>query len=362
MILTANTLAYYLLERGLVKAETAIDGDLVIVDSTSRNRNFKVICKHQPGYFVKQAQQSDPQLIGFLQREASCYWRAVTDSSFNSLAALVPKYHLYDSARHILVVELLPEGENLAEYHRRLKTFPLHISARLGELLGRYHSIRLSPSETASTTPFPRTVPWILSAHQLGAPPIQAISGANAHILSIINRYTDFHTYLDALRKQWQFDDFIHGDMKWENCMVYAQDERMEVKIIDWETADFGDGCWDVGAIFQAYLTFWIMSVPIQGDMSPDQFLGLAPYPIERMQPAIRAFWLAYVEYRRLTEGEQREALIRSTGYAAARMLQTAYEYMYHSPQVTLNALSLLQVSLNMLTDTPGAVKELLNL
>lgn len=362
MILTADSLAYYLLERGLISTASAVDGDLLIVDSTSRNRNFKVIRKHQPGYFVKQIQPADPQAGGFLQREASCYWRASHDPDFSSLAPLVPAFHLYDSRRQILVVELLQSGANLAEYHRRLGVFPLPVAARIGELLATYHSISLSTVEISSATPFPRTVPWILSAHQLAGSPLQTIGGANTQILSLIHRYSDFHGHLDALREQWRFDCFIHGDMKWENCIVSAHAGDMQVKLIDWETADVGDAAWDVGAIFQAYLTFWIMSIPIRSDASLDQLLELAPYPIEAMQPAIRAFWMAYAERRQLAAGQRRELLTRSAGYAAARMLQTAYEYMYYSPQVTLNALALLQVSLNILADPSSAVSELLSL
>jgi thiamine kinase-like enzyme len=270
---------------------------------------------------------------------------------------------LFDAPRNILVTELLPEGENLSEYHRRLGQFPLQVAARLGDLIGAYHrQIKPSSTDAAQGSVFTRTVPWILSAHQLANSPVQTMGGASQQIMGIINRYADFHQYLDTLRTQWRTDCFMHGDMKWENCIVYPQNGGVEVKIVDWETADFGDACWDVGAIFQAYLTFWIMSIPIQGEMSPDQFLQLAPYPIEAMQPAIRAFWLAYLQARPLSEAERRDVLVRSAGYGAARMLQTAFEYMYYSPQITMNALALLQVSLNILSDPRVAARELLNL
>jgi hypothetical protein len=80
------------------------------------------------------------------------------------------------------------------------------------------------------------------------------------------------------------------------------------------------------------------------------------------MQPAIRAFWLAYLQTRPMSDAERQDTLVRSAGYGAARMLQTAFEYMYYTPQITPNALALLQVSLNILTDPRGAARELLNL
>src|SRR5205085_1128716 len=152
------------------------------------------------------------------------------------------------------------------------------------------------------------------------------------------------------------------GDIKWENCLLYEYEGKSQLKIVDWETADFGDPAWDVGAVFQAYLTFWIMSIPISGKMTPDIFLQLAPYPIEAMQPAIRAFWLAYLNAGGIDVKLSQNLAIRSIRYGAARMLQTAYEHMFHTPQVTANAISLLQVALNIFKDPLEGVRELLNI
>ncbi len=363
MLLTLSSLPFYLLERGLLTPECIVDGELIVMDSSSRHNDFKVVRTGQPGYFVKQVRQWDPQTIAFLEREANTSWLAANDPGFAALAPFVPKYHLMDQARHILVTELLPEGENLSEYHRRLGLFPLAVAARLGDLIGAYQrNVQPGPANAARTTVFPRSAPWILSAHEFINSPNRGLGGADQQVVSIIGRYADFHKYLDAIDREWRFDCFMHGDMKWENCIVYAQDGSVEVKIVDWETADFGDACWDVGAILQAYLTFWIMSIPMQGQMSPAEFLELAPFPIEAMQPAIRAFWLAYAQARGLGEVERDAVLRRSVGCGAARMLQTAFEYMYFSPQITTNALAMLQVSLNILADPRAAAADFLNL
>ncbi len=59
---------------------------------------------------------------------------------------------------------------------------------------------------------------------------------------------------------------------------------------------------------------------------------------------------------------EAREALERSVVYAAARMIQTAYEYMFYAPQITTSALYLLQLSLNILKSPREATAGLLAL
>jgi hypothetical protein len=104
------------------------------------------------------------------------------------------------------------------------------------------------------------------------------------------------------------------------------------------------------------------MSMRIGGQMLPAQFASTAQYPIEAMQPSARAFWQAYVEARELERTAARALLIRSMKYGAARMIQTAYESMQYSPQISPNALALLQVSFNILREPKDAVTHLLGL
>ncbi len=366
MIITTNNIVYYLLERGLLTFESVVDGDLMVVDASRRNRNFKVIRKRDQGYFVKQIQQWEPQAIATMQFEAMCYSLSQSDANFAPLALLMPKFYAYDPGRYVLIVELLPEGENLSEYQRRLGEFPLHVASKLGQMLGTYHrepGAQLQNSPHYST--FPKRTPWILSVHQHSPYLFNPLSAANSQLLSVVQKYPEFHQALNALQGQWQINSLIHGDMKWDNCIIYAKPEEsdeLNLKIVDWELADLGDACWDVGAIFQAYLSFWILSMQMLGDTSPAQLVDMAQYPLEKMQPAIQTFWKTYVHTMQMDDTVSREWLERSVKYGAARMIQTAYECLSFSPQITANALCLLQVSLNILKSPQEAISDLLGM
>lgn len=366
MLITANNLFYYLLEKGLITSESLVDGDYMVVDVTRRNRNFQVIRKHNPSYFVKQIQYWEPQEMITLEREAMCYWLSQSDSDFAPLALLLPKFYTYDPERHILIVEMFPEGENLFEYYRRLGEFPLDIAGQLGMALGTFHRAIGDPQkQTRYASVFPVRVPWILSVHQYNPSLFSPLSGATSQLLSVVQKYAEFHQALDHLSSQWEINSLIHGDMKWDNCIAYpipSQNKELYLKIVDWEMADFGDACWDVGAIFQAYLSFWIMSMPIGDDALPAQLVETTLYPLEKMQPSMLAFWKAYVAMMQMTNTVSQTWLERSVKYAAARMIQTAYEYMASSPQMSVKALYLLQVSLNILKSPQHAISDLLGL
>lgn len=372
MIITKETIAHYLLGRGLLTFDSVVDGDLLVVEATSRNRNFKVIRTASPGYFVKQVKTFEPQAVETLRYETACYWLSQHDADFEPLRALMPKFYDSDPARHALVIELLPEGGSLSEYHRQLGSFPVEVGVQLGHILGTYQrEMGRRLREGAKSSAFARRVPWILSLHQLNQNLFGQLSAANTQVLNIVQSYPDFPQTLDRMSAGWRFDSLIHGDIKWDNLHVTVGGEgggqegaggEMKLRLIDWELADFGDACWDAGAVFQSYLSFWVFSMPAVAGVPAAQLVGAAQFPIEKMQPAIRAFWKTYVETRGLDHEEARAALERSVSYGAARMIQTAYEYMFHAPQITTSALYLLQLSLNILKNPREAIASLLAL
>jgi hypothetical protein len=68
------------------------------------------------------------------------------------------------------------------------------------------------------------------------------------------------------------------------------------------------------------------------------------------------------VDARELDRRAAAALLTLSMKFGAARMIQTAYEYMQYSPQISPNALCLLQVSFNILKTPSQAVTDLLGL
>jgi Phosphotransferase enzyme family len=365
MILSKSNVVHYLLEQRLLVLDSVIDGDLMVTDITRRNRNFKIIRRASPGYFVKQIQNWDPQTVATLASEAMCYRLARGGAEFAPLAALVPRDFLYDSQRHVLVTELLPDNESLSDHHRRLNAFPPDTARLLGTLFGRLHRDPVPIEGRAEATAFRRQPPWILSAaHQQGTNLFGALSAGNAQLLQIVQSYPEFQRTLEELRAEWNIAGLIHGDLKWDNCVVYRApgNGALALKVVDWELADLGDPRWDLGALLQAYISFWVFSMRISAELPATQIANTAQYPIEAMQPSVRAFWQAYVEARGLDRPAAQALLVSSVKFGAARMIQTAYESMQYSAQISTNALGLLQVSFNILREPSEAVTHLLGL
>jgi hypothetical protein len=359
MHLTVANVAHFLMGRGLLDTEAVVGGDLTILDASRRNRNFKVIRGSGPGLFVKQMRDMQADAMLTLKREAACYELAHGDPE---LSRLMPRLILYDASRHVLIVELLPDAESLAEYHGRRKTFPLEIGRLVGEALGLYHahaSTLLDSDEFKAL--FTRQVPVILRLEGGGHTALSHFGRIGPTLSALIQQHQDFQTLLDAIGAEWRFDSLIHGDLKWDNILVFpAQGSSLDFRIVDWEMADFGDAAWDVGAVLQSFLAAWIMSMPIANGLPPEAYVGMAAEPLETMRPVLHAFWEAYATKRGFDADQRGRELERCMRFGAARMVWTAVEQRLFAQQLDHGAAALLQVSLNVLKDPPRAVRDFL--
>ena len=362
MILTARNVPLYLVEQGMFSLDSIVDGQLTVVDVTRRNRNFKVLQRNQPGLFVKQAAPWDTQALETVRCEARCHWLAQHAAEFQPLAPLLPPFQRFDATRAVLVVGLIPQAETLNQYHQRLHTFPPEIAILLAQALAAYHrhfSGWLATSRYRSI--FAQRLPWILSAADPGAVHAAYASAGSRELLSVAQSYGVDRT-LRQVREQWQTETLIHGDIKWENCLITGPDatqpERSPytapLRLIDWEIADIGDPAWDAGSIFQSYLTFWLLTIPAEEGVPPTDLLARAPQALTIMHPAMQAFWRTYIAA--LGAPDSAALLARTVQYTAARLLQTAYESLFMSSRVTPHALLMLHVAATMLQSHTNAV------
>lgn len=361
MILNPENLVYYLLERGLATRESVVNGGVEISEIARRNRNFRVRQRDGPGYFLKQARLGEPDAIRTLHAEAECYRFAAQDETFADVAAIVPRFHSYDERRGVLATELLDGAETLTEHHFRNDSFPASIGKQLGRAFGQYHRKANAKAPAELDGIFLRRPAWALSLHTMHPSMAPRLSGGIHQMLGMIQQFPQFGTALEKLRAEWRFEAVIHGDIKWDNCILCAgSNGDSRLKLVDWEMADWGDSCWDVAGIFSAYLSFWVQSLPPNGSADPASAAVQARFPVERMQPAMQCFWETYTQYRAVSGKASRDLLRRSVLYTGARTMQTAFELLQTAAQANANTVLLLQLSMNILTNPEEAACELL--
>jgi 5-methylthioribose kinase len=363
-MLTPHSLAEYLVHRELIRKEAIVDGDLKVADASRRNGNFKVICTESRSYFVKQG--LDTERTSSVAHEAAVYRQLWLTSWNPSLGRYLPRFYDYDAGERILIVELIEEAETLREYHVRRGRFPRNVAASLGKALGTLHSrqgAQLSRLEHAGG--ITEHLPWIFSVHRPELRTLHDVSGANLQLIEVIQRFPELCRSLDALPALWIPESFIHGDLKWDNCIVAAAPRTRRktiLKLVDWELAGIGDPGWDVGSVFSDYLMFWLMYMPITKDVPLSRAVEMARYPIASMRPAVRSFWENYRQHMQLKSQEANRLLMRSLHFCAARLIQSAYEQMQMSSVLISSAVGALQVSSNIFRQPEEASIHLLGI
>lgn len=337
----------YLLERGLLTPQTLLDDGLVVRDASSRNRNYRVETENGPSYLLKQAVGHDSFMT--IANEAAAYER-LGGAHAENLGDYLPRYYGYDAERSLLVLELVADAADLRMHHTTNGQFSAAPAAAIGRALGLLHRATRVAAKAA-----PNEATSILWVHRPDSSIFRDTSAASLALIRIVQHATGLPEALDRVRSGWLRGALIHGDVKWDNCLVSANEDS--VKLIDWESAMVGDPAWDIGSALSHYLSFWIFSIPVTGETPPERFPELAAYPLDAMKPALRACWTAYAG----ASGDD-PSLVRAVEFAAVRLVQTAYEVSQMQQQLLSPVVLHLQLAHNILDRPQEAAERLLGL
>jgi hypothetical protein len=367
MPLTASSVVHYLLDRGLLDRAGVVDGDVMVLDASRRNRNFKVLRRRGgTGLFVKQAKTLNPDAVASVQREAAVYQLAAADPALDGLRSHLPALAHHDPSEHLLVSHLRAGAVDLTRLHWQLGQAPPHVGAALGEALASVHRAGQRVLASGTAGGLPGQLPWALGLH-LPNSPMPTTSMGHVRLVQLVRSTPALVRGLETLRREWQVNTLTHGDMKWDNCLVSAGTSQANdgatvgVTFVDWELADRGDACWDAAALLQGYLTLWVTSLPAV-DAPAQRLTASATFPLEALEPALRAFWSGYVAGLELAPDAAARWLDRAARQVAARLVQTAYECVQSLAELPLHVLRLLQLSENIFADPRRAASELLGL
>src|ERR1017187_1453160 len=331
MFLTEANVLHYLVERQFGHLETALTGRFVVRSLTRRNLNLHIAWGARE-YLVKQAKDWDVGARTSVEREAAFYRLRETSEP---LALLLPRCYAYDPPNSVLVLEFLSGHTDLFDAPDRLAP---ELGRLCGEVMGTFHR-EMESGGMASA--FPGSVPWYLSFHETEEEDLAESSAGQRELVRVVKRYAGFARGLERLRAEWRDDTLTHGDWKLDNCLVSP--DRNRLRVVDWEFVSWGDSIWDVSALLQSYWNFWVR--------------WPSEYPIEAIQPTLRAFLHAYAQSRGWEPGELAARAVR---FAAARMLQAAFETLDKVEEMTAVAVRLMQGSLNVFTRPDWAAEQLI--
>lgn len=346
MFLTPSNVAVYLVHSGIVPSASVVNEDFFLVEVGRRNRNFKIFQGGGRGLFIKQVKSTEPQAIATLQREAEFYRRLDESRTASAARELIPKMVRYDPSRYVLIVELVPEAQSVAEYHSR-DIQRLHATSRqLGAALASLHTqlaLAFSPAERSL---FPLQLPWALTLDQTGHEAIRQLGPVGIQLSAALQRMPGFEILLGSLRSLWQWETVIHGDMKWENALLsQTENSPARLHVVDWELVDFGDSAWDVASLLKEHIVYGLFAL-FTGGATPatNMEAALAAYAV-----SAREFFQHYVSARGIPSALLPMYAGRCIRFTAARLVTAVLEYLYFAPTMTQMTDLMLHTALSFL-------------
>ena len=356
--LSAQEVCRLLLKRGLVSPQDMISERFRIIETTRRNRNFKVYTGGSQSFVVKQALDADG--VRTVAHEAYVY-RLLSERRNSGRGPTLPPFHGYDDGRGALIVGLRRGAHDLSEHSARVARFSEDLARGVGCALAELHTLPDAKQQAAALGDRP---PWALHLHRPGVPDYVRMGAGALCVVRIVQQAPELCEQLDALRHGWTSSHMMHGDLKWDNCLVLPRrsEARHRICLIDLEFTRLGDPAWDVGSMFANYLTWWLASFPDLMSVGNSDGLATASFPLERMQPAVRAFWGEYRAGVRIAHGAAYAWLMRATRCAGARLLQTAFETAQFAPQPTRQVVGMLQLASSVVTRPLEAAVQLLGI
>lgn len=357
MLLSADNLCHYLVERNLLDRETILKGDFSVVSVPTRNNIFKVITRSGPRLFIKQVSTFDAHAVSILKREAMAYHFITKQQAYGQLASMMPAFMHYDPDRHVLVIAYFEHHISVHEYYfQQQQVFP-SFAARQAEILASFHIPVRGDSDTSA---FPKQLPWILDLQAHASNEFFKQGHSNTDLVGLIRSNPELSSMLGALKNEWIADSLIHGDIKWTNFITPSKaDDARAVKLIDWELADIGDPCWDMAGLLQSFVSTWIFGFDNK-DMNNHQLQEhMQPFDIERTRDVARHAWETYSHARNFTPAGEQAMLLKTVRFTAARLLQTSIEGVIQTPRVYPNNMRIIQTAFNILRSPETAAASL---
>lgn len=355
----ARALLSLLLTKGLITEDAVLDGPMTVVDASRRNRNL-LIATGGGGLFVKGAR--DEERHRTIAHEAAFYAFAADAPCLAGCRQHVPSMSAYLEDEGLLVLERVDEAISVRQHFLALGRSTPGPSRLIAGFLARLHAATSGVDAARFDAARSPRAPFGLSFDAPDQAILHSASGAGLQLVRIVQSSETIVAGLRMMRDGWQPHCLIHGDMRWDNCLLTGAGRGRALHVVDWELACHGDPAWDLAAIFAEHLGLWLQSAPLGAIESDARNLALARFPLAPLQQSAAAFWSTYAEARALAPAALTAIRRRAVGFTAARLIQSGFEWTSQSATVPGHAILAVQMAENILLEPHAAAVELFGL
>jgi len=285
-LLRPENVAAYLWSIGLLSKEELAASDIRVEDLSSKNRNY-VVTTYENSYFVKQQTSGESFTTLFPSREVEFYdvCRRIAPNLLRYLSTQVQ----FDKEARIVITEFL-NARTLDYLLDNASDTNVHASLgrTVAEFQITFEGLLSNPEINALWSG--ESYPWILRIDELTPSVFATATQSKLRVLSLIQREPIVMETIRTMRASWQRDCIMHGDLKLDHVLWVSDQNQDKSRIVltDWEKVEVGDSAWDIGWIFESYISHWLRRAATTGAMPNVTSL-------EATKRDIEVFWSTYV-------------------------------------------------------------------
>jgi hypothetical protein len=297
-----------LLRRGWLAPEEVRDPGMRVIDHSARYACFEFAAPGGRGAIVKTP--STGESPGPALRELRALVSLREGRGRQALRAAIPRVRGGDARTGTLVLERILHRGSLGDWGLTGRLPSTESIVQFGRAVRELHE---SPATSfASRRADQSRPPWVLALGQpLPLSMLQESTPASLHVLRSVHGSATLRSALDELREGWTRTSPIHGDLRWENCLVEPQGRSARIRLIDWEQASIGDPAWDVAAFLGESVRAWLFHESNER---------------ERVLSAATWFWNGYAGTSPRDATWNRDTLHRAARLAGAWLLARVFE------------------------------------
>jgi hypothetical protein len=346
----------YLLSRQLIDPACIVDGSLTIQSAARRNGNLKIEGPQGAGLLIKQPIDPTEQGRETLSSEAAFYQFCQEEPAAAAMAQIAPHLVFHDVDRCLIGLRLLSEAVTLSSFltGAQERHSSIEVAGALGLAMGIVHQTfsRADLANCPRLAWLSRRAPWVMTIHRPTPQFLASQSPANFELIRLLQTQNGCAPGLDRLHANWRVETVIHGDIRPSNVLVTKARGELprEVRIIDWEMVQLGEAAWDLAGALQGFARLWVESMPMTENLSIDERVAQASFPLDFVQRLSRSLWRGYQVASDGPRPEPDRLLDRAVKLSAVRMIQAAYEISDELTVLDPRSVIMLQLGANVLS------------
>lgn len=343
----------YLVERGLINSDSILQGRFALQSIASRNPVFIVRVDNTANYFIKSINKANRENISTFHKEADCLFLFKELPRFKTINSLTSSIVDFSSEDAVLILEYIENDGNLDSIYESISRASLQICMfKVSEILKSFH-FQLSPKELSHhrLRKFSKYHPWVLNIpdwFEGKSPPPFSKERMNNQVIYAITNYPEHLDFIRRTKAKYKFESLIHGDVKFSNLLFKKSENRISLKLVDWEISDIGDSLWDVAGFIHNILLSKIFSLErnrVTVDIKTVESLNL--FHNEWLMTSI--FWKNYMDIEGSMSAQSQNDWVKTLEFSAARLVQSAFEHNVGLNHIRTTVKLMMQLSLIIL-------------